>query len=204
MPAKPTLEFFYEFASTYSYLCAIRIEELAAGAGIGIAWRPFLLGPIFTAQGWTTSPFNIYPAKGRYMVRDVERIAKARGRTFLMPAVFPANGLTAARIALSGKAGGWIGDFSRRVYEAQFERAADIADPAVLSAILEDMDLDPQAVFAAANAPANKERLRAQSARAADLGIFGAPSFVTPDGELFWGDDRLDQALAWTRNGTPR
>ncbi|MEZ5899643.1 MAG: 2-hydroxychromene-2-carboxylate isomerase [Hyphomicrobiaceae bacterium] len=198
MASKPKLEFFYEFASTYSYLSAIRIDDLAARAGIDVAWRPFLLGPIFASQGWTTSPFNLYPAKGRYMVRDIERIAKARGRKFVMPAVFPANGLAAARIALAGEKAGWIKDFSRRVYEAQFERGEDISNPDILRRLLDDLKLDADVAMAQANAPENKDRLRAQSTRAAELGLFGAPSFVTPDGELFWGDDRLEQAISWT------
>ncbi len=65
MPRRPTLEFWFEFASTYSYLAAMRIEALAGAADVAIRWRPFLLGPVFAAQGWTSSPFNLYPAKGR-------------------------------------------------------------------------------------------------------------------------------------------
>lgn len=201
MPSKPRLEFFYEFASTYSYLSAIRIADMAIRAGVEINWRPFLLGPIFASQGWTTSPFNLYPAKGRYMVRDIERIAAERGRTFVMPEVFPANGLAAARIALCGEAAGWIGDFTRRVYEAQFEHRADIASVDVLSGILTAMTLDADAVFAQSRSSEIKDRLRAQSQRAVDLGLFGAPSFITQCGELFWGDDRLEQALAYAAAG---
>ena len=93
---KPTLAFWYEFASTYSYLTVMRIEAEASLAGVAIKWRPFLLGPIFVSQGWTTSPFNIYPAKGRYMVRDIGRIAAARGLPFKMPETFPVKGLKAA------------------------------------------------------------------------------------------------------------
>ncbi len=60
-------------ASTYSYPAALRVEALARAAGVELGWQPFLLGPISRAQGWTDSPFNIYPAKGRYMWRDAER-----------------------------------------------------------------------------------------------------------------------------------
>ena len=67
----PTLDFWYEFASTYSYPAAMRIEAAANAAGVDIRWRPFLLGPIFKAYGWTDSPFNIFAAKGRYMWRDL-------------------------------------------------------------------------------------------------------------------------------------
>ncbi len=99
----PRLEFWYDFASTYSYLSAMRIETLSEAAGVTVAWKPFLLGPIFAAQGWTTSPFNLYPAKGRNMVRDIERIAASRGLRFALPAKFPQNSLMAARLALVGR-----------------------------------------------------------------------------------------------------
>lgn len=201
MPSARRLEFFYEFASTYSYLSAIRIAELGALAGVEIVWRPFLLGPIFASQGWTTSPFNLYPAKGRYMVRDIERIAAGRGRAFVMPHTFPANGLAAARLAICGEDAGWIGDFTRRVYEAQFEQRADISDVNVLSDILTSMNLDADTTLEQSRSAAIKDRLRAQSQRAVNLGLFGAPSFVTPGGELFWGDDRLEQALAFAAAG---
>ena len=69
-----TLEFWFEFASTYSYPAAMRIEALAREEDIAVVWKPFLLGPIFRRQGWTDSPFNVYPVQGRYMWRDLERI----------------------------------------------------------------------------------------------------------------------------------
>lgn len=203
MANRPALEFWYEFASPYSYLSATRIAGLAEAAGIEILWRPFLLGPIFAAQGWPTSPFNLYPAKGRYMVRDMERLALARGRAFHLPASFPANGLVAARIALVGAQQGWVGDFSARVFQAEFERAADISDKAVLASCLEDIGIAAEPIIAKAQSEANKHALRQQSERAAELGLFGAPSFVTRDGELFWGDDRLQQAIAWAANNAP-
>ncbi len=98
---RSVIEFWFDFASTYSWLSAVRIEALAQASDCAISWRPFLLGPIFKAQGWTSSPFNLYPAKGRYMVRDISRIATARQRAFVMPDAFPANSLAAARLALA-------------------------------------------------------------------------------------------------------
>src|SRR5436309_16050468 len=116
----PTLDFFYEFASTYSYIAAMRIGERAAEAGVAVRWRPFLLGPIFKAQGLDTSPFNLYPVKGRYMVRDCERQCAALGLAFRLPQPFPQNALLAARVAQAALAEGWGEDFSRAVYRAQF------------------------------------------------------------------------------------
>jgi len=193
------LTFWYEFASTYSYLSVMRISDVAAAAGVEVRWQPFLLGPIFKAQGWDTSPFNIYPAKGRYMVRDIERIAAARGLKFRMPEPFPANGLKAARLASAGMDEGWVAPFSKAVFEAQFAQGKDIASEAVLVGLLETLGIDAEAALAQAGGAANKERLREATAEAQRLGIFGAPSFVTEDGELFWGDDRLDMALAHAR-----
>ncbi|WP_072377744.1 2-hydroxychromene-2-carboxylate isomerase [Hyphomicrobium sp. NDB2Meth4] len=193
------LEFWYEFASTYSYLTVMRIEEQAEAAGVEIEWRPFLLGPIFKSQGWDTSPFNLFPAKGRYMVRDIERIANARGQPFRMPPTFPVNGLNAARLALLGVAAGWCPAFTRSVFAAQFQRGEDISRPEVLVAILDGLGVDPAEATAAACSNANKQALRLQTEVAMQRGIFGAPSFITSDGELFWGDDRLEQALAWAR-----
>jgi 2-hydroxychromene-2-carboxylate isomerase len=197
------LEFRYELASNYSYLSAMRIEQLGAAAGVAIDWRPFLLGPIFKAQGWNTSPFNLYPAKGRYMVRDMQRLAAARGLGFTMPQPFPANGLPAARLAQAGKAPGWCPAFSRAVFAAEFGLGKDIGSPAVLTEILAAIGVDAEAAMAAAQAPATKEALRAATALAQERGIFGAPSFITADGELFWGDDRLEQALDWARQAGP-
>ncbi len=194
----PKLEFWYDFASTYSYLSAMRIDAAAEKARIEVIYRPFLLGPIFKAQGWSTSPFNLFPAKGQYMVRDIARLAAVRGLPFRMPETFPANGLQAARLALSGETEGWIAPFTRAVFEAEFGEKHDITDPGVLASALQRIGVDAKAALARSTTPEIKERLRAQTEVASARGIFGAPTFIATDGEFFWGDDRLDQAIAWT------
>lgn len=197
----PHIEFWYEFASTYSYLSAMRIDEEALKRGITVRWKPFLLGPIFKAQGWDTSPFNLYPSKGRYMQRDIERICEMRGLPpFKLPNPFPQNALNAARLALIGEAEGWAPAFSRELYIAQFTDNADISDPAILTKTLNAIGQEAEALMPRIQAPEIKEQLKLRSAEAARLGIFGAPSFITEDGELFWGDDRLEQALFWASN----
>ena len=131
------------------------------------------------------------------MVRDIERIAASRNLPFNMPAVFPASGLLAARIALIGTVQGWVNEFTRAVFSAQFADGADIADIQLIDAILKRLDLEPAEIIALANERTIKDQLRKQTERAQSLGIFGAPSFIAQDGELFWGDDRLDAALIW-------
>ena len=197
MHRQPVLEFWYEFASTYSYLAAMRIEAAANAAGVTLLWRPFLLGPVFKAQGWDNSPFNLYPAKGRYMWRDMEREAARLGLPFYRPKAFPQNGLLAARTALLGSDRGWTPAFTRAVYTAQFAEGHDIADPQVVARILTDLGLDPEAILAEAGAEANKMRLRRMGEEVQARGLFGAPTFFAEDGEMFWGNDRLEQALDW-------
>ena len=193
----PTVDFFYEFASTYSYIAAMRIAPLANGAGVTLRWRPFLLGPIFKAQGWDTSPFNLYPAKGRYMVRDCERQCADLGLSFRLPEPFPQNSLQAARVALAGLGEGWGEDFSRAVYRAEFAEGRNIGEPAVIADIVQALGHDASAALARAQSDDIKGRLRANTEEAQRRGIFGAPNFIA-GGELFWGNDRLEQALAFS------
>lgn len=192
------LDFWYEFASTYSYLSAMRIADVAETAGVELRWRPFLLGPIFAAQGWYTSPFTLYPAKGSYMVRDMQRLAAARGLKFTLPTPFPQNGLLAARLALVGAEEGWAPEFTRAVYVAEFDQARTISERHILTEILVDLGLDAPVTLERAETAENKARLKAQTDEAIERGIFGAPSFTVGD-ELFWGDDRLQDALANAR-----
>ena len=187
------IQFWFEFASTYSYLSAMRIEEDAARLGVAVDWQPFLLGPIFAAQGWNTSPFNLYPVKGRYMWRDMERLCALQGLPFQRPEVFPQNGLTAARLALVAKQHDRIAPFTRAVYSAQFGRGLAITDAGVLTECWQSAGLDV-ALMDNGRSPETKAALREQSDQARELELFGAPSFIAGD-ELYWGDDRLDQAL---------
>src|SRR5262245_51326406 len=200
MPAmsQHTLDFWFEFASTYSYPAAMRVAPLAAAAGVTVRWRPFLLGPIFKAQGWDTSPFNIYPDKGRYMWRDLERLCAALGVPFKRPAPFPQGSLLPARVTIVGLAEGWGEDFVRAVYRAEFGEGRVISELTVIGELLAELGVDPAAKLAQAESDVTKARLRAQTEEAQRLGIFGAPSFVV-NGELFCGNDRLEQALAWTK-----
>lgn len=198
--AKPSLVFWYEFASTYSYIAAHRVERLAAAAGVDVMWRPFLLGPIFGAQGWTTSPFNIYPAKGRNMWRDMERLCADQGLKLVQPTIFPQNGIQAARIALAGAEDGWIAAFTKAVYAANFAEGADISAPDTLARVLGGLGLDPAAVMPRAQSQAIKDQLRSNTEAAIAAGLYGAPSFTVGD-ELFWGNDRLENALAWATRG---
>lgn len=195
------ITFWYEFASTYSYPAAMRVERVASASGVSVVWRPFLLGPIFAAAGMTTSPFNLNPAKGRYMWRDLQRQCDAEGLALVRPDPFPANTLLAARLATAIADNAARAAFSRAVYLAEFAEGQNIAEPAILAPLLAGASQDPAAIMAAAASDPVKAALRATVEEAQSLGVFGAPTFNTPDGEMFWGNDRIEQAVAWAAKG---
>ncbi len=198
------LQFWFEFASTYSYPAAMRIDKAAAARGVKVDWRPFLLGLLFHAQqGLKDSPFNVYPVKGQYMWRDMERVCAKHNLPFNRPHRFPQNGLMAARIALSLPQADRP-SFVKAVYQANFVHDRDISDLQILHAAARRGGLDPLETLAAMNSETVKEELKRETAFAADLGLFGAPSFITDDGEIFWGNDRLEDALDWAVRGTLR
>ena len=194
-----TIEFWYEFASTYSYPAAMRVEAVAADAGVTVEWRPFLLGPIFAELGWSTSPFNLQPAKGAYMWHDLARTCQRLGLPFRRPEPFPQNGLLAARVATALPDDGTRARFSRAVYRAEFAEGRTISEPEVIASLLAELGLEADALLQQASDPASKQALREQTEAAQRHGIFGAPSWRTADGELFWGNDRLEDALAWAK-----
>jgi 2-hydroxychromene-2-carboxylate isomerase len=196
------LEFWFEFASTYSYPAAHAVEAAARERGVEVKWRSFLLAPIFAAQGWNDSPFNIYPAKGKYMWRDLARLCAAQGLPLKKPSLFPRNGLLAARVACRFADAPWCPEFVRRVYSANFARDLDISSPFVIGEILSGVGQVPAEVLKAVQEQETKDALRVQTEKAVALGLIGAPSFVV-DGEVFWGGDRLAQALDWAQGRRP-
>ena len=192
--ARP-IEFWFEFASSYSYLSVMRIEALAGGAGCPILWRPFLLGPIFRELGWTNSPFVLQKEKGDYMWHDLARQARKYGLEFNKPSIFPRRALLPLRVALLGANAPWGPAFFRAVMRQNWVHDTDIDTPQSVLAALDGLVPDPAAVLAAAGQDAVKQGLREQTEEARRRGLFGAPTFMV-EGEMFWGDDRLEDAVA--------
>ena len=189
------LEFWLDFGSNYSYLSAMRIEALAREKKVQVIWKPFLLGVVFKALGWETSPFVLQKIKGDYTWRDMARQCEKYGLPWRQPSAFPRTALLPMRVALVGADQGWIAPFARRMMAMNFAADRDIDNLEAVSEVLVELGLDARAIVALALTPDNKLRLRRQTEQAQALHLFGAPSFII-DGELFWGNDRLDDALA--------
>jgi 2-hydroxychromene-2-carboxylate isomerase len=194
--ASPEIEFWFDFGSNYSYLSAMRIEAAAADADCRVRWRPFVLGAIFRSFGWATSPFVLQERKGAYVWKDMERQCRKAGIAWTRPSAFPRNAMLPHRVALLGADEPWIGAFCRRVMQMNFveDRDFDKAE-AVSEALAAARVADPGSVIERALGETNKARLREQTDEAAARGVFGAPTFFVGT-EMFWGNDRLDDALA--------
>lgn len=194
--ARARAEVWFEFASTYSYLTVSRAERLFSEAGVTLLWRPFLLGPIFKQRGFETSPFVLDPVRGAYMWRDMERRCARQGLPFVRPRIFPMNGLKAARCMTAALGEPWCGAFARAVFRAQFAAGEDISQDGVLRAALARCGASAADWLARAEGASVKAALRERTQEARAIGVFGAPSFRV-GAELFWGDDRLEDALDW-------
>ena len=198
-PARPEMEFWYDFASPYSYLAVSRIEGLlsARQTPIGILWRPFLLGPIFKRQTSRSEPFQeVSDQQRRYRRRDVERHCTLYGIPLTWPSVYPRGSLLATRVALVAAAEGWCYEFTRSAFHANFAEDRDIREESVVAEILRSLGRPVHPVIATATSPDTKARLHSEVEAAMAKGVFGAPSFVVR-GEIFWGNDRLEQAIDW-------
>jgi 2-hydroxychromene-2-carboxylate isomerase len=192
----PELELWFDFGSNYSYLSVMRIEALAAARDVRIRWRPFLLGPVFRNLGFDNSPFVLQKEKGAYVWKDMERQCRKYGLALKRPSAFPRAALLAMRVALLGADREWIAAYCRKIMQLNFVEDRDIGSAEVVNDALDELGLPAQQIIAEAQSDANKLRLREQTEAAVAKGIFGAPTFLVGD-EMFWGNDRLDDALAY-------
>ncbi|MBI5720431.1 MAG: 2-hydroxychromene-2-carboxylate isomerase [Burkholderiales bacterium] len=196
----PSIEFWFEFGSNYSYLSAMRIEEAAARIGVSVRWRPFLLGPIFQSFGWSSSPFVLQKEKGDYVWKDMERQCAKYGIPWHRPSVFPRAATLPMKVAAAHAGADWIGRYCRIFMTKNFALDEDINTREQISEVLAGLGLDPAVIIEESLSDAMKNRLREATAEAQARGVFGAPTFFVR-GEMFWGNDRLDDALACAAGG---
>jgi len=194
------IEFWFEFGSNYSYPTVMRIEDEARRRGVQIIWKPFLLGPIFRALGFETSPFVLQKEKGAYVWEDMARQCRKYGLRWTRPSVFPRLGVLPLRVVLVGIDQPWVGEFSRKVMELNFALDQDINQAEGIAPILMQLGLPASEIIAQAQSEPIKNLLRQQTDRARLKGIFGAPTFFVGK-EMFWGNDRLEDALLFASEG---
>ncbi|WP_224245172.1 2-hydroxychromene-2-carboxylate isomerase [Hyalangium gracile] len=184
-----TLEFFFDYASPYSYLASAQVEALAKRTGAELRWRPFLLGAVFKATG------NVPPistaSKAAYLAKDLLDWTRYLGLPpFQMPGTFPINSLKANRLGLVAAEQGRIAAFSHAAYRAAFVDGKDLNEPGVLAELARAAELEPQQALAKAESQDIKDALRRNTDEAIARGAFGAPTFFVGE-EMFFGNDRM-------------
>jgi 2-hydroxychromene-2-carboxylate isomerase len=197
--AAQQIDFWFTMGSTYTYLSVSRLADVARSTGITFRWRPFHL--LIILQEMKHVPFADKPNKSAYMWRDIERRAAMHGIPAKLPAPYPAKqSVLANQVATVGMREGWGADFVRAAYRRWFQLGQETGSEPNVSESLRDIGQDPRRVLASANAEETKIALVAETDAARELGIFGSPTFAV-DRELFWGDDRLEDAIGWRRQG---
>jgi len=192
------IDFWFTMGSTYSYLSVMRIDPLAQSNGLSFRWRPFHL--LVILQDMKHVPFADKPAKCAYMWRDIERRAAMYGVPAKLPAPYPVKqSVEANLVAIVGMREGWGPDFVKAAYRRWFQLGQETGSEPNLSQSLKDIGQDPARVLAAADSQDTKAALATETSTARDLGIFGSPTFAI-EHELFWGDDRLEDAIRWARS----
>lgn len=190
------IDFYFDFTSPYGYLASHLIEPLAAKHGRAVTWRPYLLGAAFKVNGGR--PPTEVPLKSDYVKRDFPRSARFHGIAYRHPSVFPVPAVAATRAYY------WAAaqdpkkavDLAKAIYKAYFTQDVNIAEADNVVKIAAGAGYDANAVRAALNDPAIKDRARAEVDAAVAKGAFGSP-YVVVDGEPFWGVDRFDQLARW-------
>ncbi len=195
-----TIDFWFSVGSTYTYLAVSRLADVEKATGIAFRWRPFSVRTIM--QEMNNIPFATKPIKAAYMWRDIERRAAMYGLPIRSPAPYPLKEFELAnRVAVLGGLEGWCAPYVRSTYRRWFIDGQEAGSEPNLSASLQEAGQDPAPTIARAKSHRVTAALAAATDEARSLNLFGSPSFVVGK-EVFWGDDRLEDAIRWQRNGT--
>ena len=196
------IDFWFSIGSTYTYLAVMRVDRVAAGEGLTVRWRPFDIRHVLSVNDH--NPYYGMADKTAYMWRDIARRAEAYGLAPSLPAPYPlADSPQANRVAALAAEEGWLKPYVLGTYRRWFEGADPAGEEPNLSASIAEAGQNAARVLSDANSAKGYERLLKATEEAMAAGVFGAPSFVV-DGELFWGNERLEDAIAWAQGRAPR
>ena len=197
-----TIDFWFSIGSTYSYLAVMRLRDVEKTQGVRFNWRPFNVREIMVEQN--NRPFVGKPVKAAYMWRDIERRAALYGIPVRVPVPYPLREMELAnRVATLAAKEEWCSDYAIATYRQWFQGGLEPGSEPNLSDSLREIGRNPLSVIREAKSDEIGKALVAATDEARSLGIFGSPSFVVGT-EVFWGDDRLDDALMWCRFGSLR
>lgn len=194
------IKFYFDFSSPYGYFAALRIDKLAASFDREVEWHPMMLGAAMKVTG--AQPLAEVPIKGDYCNNDWERLARFMEVPWTLPDPFPIGTLAASRAFywLDDQDSGLAKRFAEAAFDTYFGQGRDITAAEVVAEIAAPLGVDADALLAAVQDPAIKQRLKDETTKAIDDGVFGSPFFLI-DGEPFWGADRLWMIRRWLKSG---
>ena len=190
----PTLEFFFDCGSPWTYLAFHKVEDVAAEAGATLVWKPILVGGVFNAVNPTVyaARANPTPARAAYHGKDLQDWARLYGLKIGWPKVFPVNSVKAMRGAFVALEHGVLPAYARAVFESYWGDLADISQDAVLEPIVARAGLDRGEFFAKIADPVYKQKLRASTDELIARGGFGSPTMFVNRNDMYFGNDRLE------------
>jgi 2-hydroxychromene-2-carboxylate isomerase len=193
------IDFWFSIGSLYTYLSVMRLDRIEDTSDVRFRWRPFSVRAIMIEMD--NRPLS-KPVKLAYMWRDLERRAARYMCDFPRRPPYPLKEFDLAnRVATVAAEEGWCPEYARQTYARWFGLGEEAGSEPNLSESLKEIGQDPARVIARARSDDIGRAYDGATAEAKNLGIFGAPTFVTR-GEIFWGDDRLEDAVRWHRSGT--
>jgi 2-hydroxychromene-2-carboxylate isomerase len=200
MSVSKPVDFWFAIGSTYTYLAVSRIDAVEAASGVHFRWRPFNIRHVLIEQNNT--PYPDASDKAAYMWRDIERWAALIGHSPRLPAPYPTpNSPLANQVAILAAKEGWVKEYTKATYRLWFEQGQFCGQDPNLSASIRQAGQDPEKVLKEASSAGIVTALRSATEEAMGLGIFGAPTFAIGR-ELFWGNERLEDAVAWAQRGS--
>lgn len=184
------LEFFFDFASPYSYIASHQIEAVAEKHGTELVWQPFVLGGVFQAIG-ANAPRDNKP-KGEYLLQDLEDLTALYGIPYKQRTEFIIRSILPLRATLQIPQGQERARAVHALYKGSWAEDQDMSKAEVVVGLLTDAGFDGAALVEGTQQPAVKDELRKNTEDIVSRGGFGAPTYFVDDSKMFWGHDRLD------------
>ena len=192
------IDFYFSIGSTYTYLTITRILDVEKKHSVKFNWKPFSVRAIMKEMNNIPFPKEKVN-KVNYMWRDIERRAKGYGFFAKTPVPYPLTQFDLAnKLAILGLEEGWGIDYVRLTYKRWFQEGKEPAVDPNISEICNELKIDKNKVIEKANSDKIEKEYLANTESARKNKVFGSPSFIVGN-EIFWGDDRMEDAITWSK-----
>ena len=192
------IDFYFSIGSTYTYLTVTRILDVEKKHQIKFNWKPFSVRIIMKEMDNIPFPKDKIN-KVNYMWRDIERRAEGYGFFAKTPVPYPLSEFDLAnQIAILGLDKGWGTDYIRLTYKKWFQEGKEPAIDPSISEICKELGLNKDEIISEAKSEIFEKKYLSNTDSARKKKVFGSPSFIV-ENEIFWGDDRMEDAISWAK-----